>query len=45
MKKIIFKTNDDYFKFFNKFKDNIIVYSLDFTKKMQIRLFYDIMYS
>ena len=43
MKKIIFKTNNDYLYFYNKYKDNIIVYSLDFTKKMQIRLFYDIM--
>lgn len=43
MRKITFKTNDDYLYFYNKYKDKIIVYSLDFTKKMQFRLFYDIM--
>lgn len=43
MRKITFKTNDDYLYFYNKYKDKIIVYSLDFTKKMQIRLFYDIL--
>ena len=43
MRKIIFKENKDYLDFYNKYKDKIIVYSLDFIKKMQIRLFYDIM--
>ena len=43
MKKIIFKENVDYFKFYNRYKDKLIVYGLNFTKTMQIRLFYDIM--
>lgn len=43
MKKIIFKNNKDYFDFYNKHKEQITVYSLSFTKTMQIRLFYDIM--
>lgn len=43
MKRIIFKTNNDYLEFINKYKEQIEVYSLSFTKKRQIRLFYDIM--
>lgn len=43
MKKKIFKTNKDYFDFINKYKAQIEVYRVDFTKTMQIRLFYDIM--
>ena len=43
MRKIIFKTNNDYFTFFNKYKERLIIYEINFTKTMQIRLFYDIM--
>lgn len=43
MKRIIFKTNKEYFDFFNKYKNQIEIYSLNFTKTMKIRLFYDIM--
>lgn len=43
MKKIYFKSNEDYFKFYNTHKEQIIVYSLNYTKTMKIRLFYDIM--
>lgn len=43
MRKIIFKTNDEYLSFFNRYKERILVYSLNFTKTMKIRLFYDIM--
>lgn len=42
MKRILFKTNKDYFDFINKFKEQINVYEVSFTKKMKIRLFYDI---
>lgn len=45
MKKIIFKSNDDYFKFYNQFKDNIQIFQLKFTKTMKIQLFYDIIKS
>ena len=43
MKKITFKTNEEYFKFYNQFKDNIKIYEVKLTKTMKIRLFYDIM--
>lgn len=43
MKKIIFNSNIDYLKFYNKYKEQIEIYSLSFTKTMKIRLFYDIM--
>lgn len=43
MRKIFFNTNEDYFKFYNQYKEQIKVYSLSYTKKMKIRLFYDIM--
>lgn len=43
MKKIIFKTNEEYFKFIEKYKGQINVYLVNFTKTMKIRLFYDIM--
>ena len=43
MKKIIFNTNEEYLKFYNLYKEQIKVYSLNFTKTMKIRLFYDIM--
>lgn len=43
MRKIIFNTNEDYFKFFNRYKDKLTIYALNFTKTMKIRLFYDIM--
>ena len=43
MRKIIFNTNTDYFTFYNKYKDMIKIYSINFTKTMKIRLFYDIM--
>ena len=43
MKKIILKTNEDYFKFLDMYKEQIKIYSLTFTKTRLIRLFYDIM--
>ena len=43
MKKILFKENKDYFDFFNKYREQITIYKLDFTKKWKIRVFYDIM--
>lgn len=43
MKKKIFKTNKEYLEFFTKYKEQLIIYQLNFTKTMQIRLFYDIM--
>ncbi len=43
MKKIKFKNNENYFDFINKYKDNIHVYMITFTRTMQINLFYDIM--
>lgn len=43
MKKIILKKNEDYFNFINNYKEQIIVYMVNFTKTMQIRVFYDIM--
>ena len=43
MRKITFKNNFDYFKFYNQFKENIRVYSLKITKFGKILLFYDIM--
>lgn len=43
MKKIIFKTNEAYLDFINKYKEQIEVYYISFTKTRQIRLFYDIM--
>lgn len=43
MKKIICKTNESYFNFINKYKEQINVYMINFTKTMQIRVFYDIM--
>lgn len=42
MKKIICKTNKSYFDFINKYKEQINVYMINFTKTMQIRVFYDI---
>lgn len=45
MKKKTFKTNKEYFTFINKNKARIIVYKVDFTKTMQIHLFYDIIKS
>lgn len=42
MKKIILKNNESYFKFLNKYKNQINVYMVNFTKTMQIRVFYDI---
>lgn len=45
MRKIIFKTNDEYLTFYNKYKEKLTIYSLDFTKNKHIRLFYDIMVS
>lgn len=43
MRKIYFKTNEDYFRFYNKHKEHLKIYSLDYTKTMKIHLFYDIM--
>lgn len=43
MKKIILKNNKEYFDFLNKYKGQIEIFKLEFTKTMQIRLFYDIM--
>lgn len=43
MRKIRFKENKNYFDFINKYKDHIEVYKVNFTKTMQICLFYDIM--
>ena len=43
MKRIILKTNEDYFKFLEKYKNQLKIYSLSFTKTRLIRLFYDIM--
>lgn len=43
MKRIILKTNNDYFEFFNKYKDQINIYMINFTKAGKIRVFYDIM--
>ena len=43
MKKIIFNKNEDYFKFYNRHKEQITIYYINFTKTMKIRLFYDIM--
>jgi hypothetical protein len=43
MRKKIFKTNKEYLDFFAKYKEQIKIYQLNFTKTMQIRLFYDIM--
>lgn len=42
MKKLILKTNEDYFNFLEKYKEQIEIIKLEFTKTMQIRLFYDI---
>lgn len=43
MKKILLKDNKDYFNFINKYKDQINVYAVNFTKTWKIRVFYDIM--
>ena len=43
MKKLLLKTNKEYFDFINKYKDQINIYEVSFTKKMKIRVFYDIM--
>ena len=43
MKKVILKTNKEYFDFINKYKRQIEIYQINFTKTMQIRVFYDIM--
>ena len=43
MRKIIFNTNDEYFTFYNKYKEMLKIYTINFTKTMKIRLFYDIM--
>lgn len=43
MKKIICKTNKSYFDFINKYKGQVEIYMVNFTKTMQIRVFYDIM--
>ena len=43
MKKVILKTNREYFDFINKYKNQINIYMVNFTKTMQIRVFYDIM--
>ena len=43
MRKIIFNNNEEYFKFYNRYKEKLEVYYLNFTKTMKIRLFYDIM--
>lgn len=43
MKKLIFKSNSKYLEFINKYREQIIVYELNFTKIGNIRLFYDIM--
>ena len=43
MKKLIFKNNNKYLEFINRYREQITVYKLDFTKVGNIRLFYDIM--
>lgn len=43
MKKVILKTNREYFDFINKYKNQIEIYEVNFTKTMRIRVFYDIM--
>lgn len=43
MKKVTLKTNKEYFDFINKYKNQINIYMVNFTKTMQIRVFYDIM--
>lgn len=43
MKRIRLRTNEEYFNFLNKYKNQIEIYSVSFTKTMQIRVFYDIM--
>lgn len=43
MKKVILKTNSEYFDFINKYKNQIEIYEVNFTKTMRIRVFYDIM--
>ena len=42
MKKIILKTNEDYFDLLNKYKEQIIIYEVTFTKSKKIRVIYDI---
>ena len=43
MKRKYFRSNKDYFEFINKYKNNIEIYELRFTKTRLIRLSYDIM--
>lgn len=43
MKRKYFRSNNDYFEFINKYKNNIEIYELRFTKTRLIRLSYDIM--
>lgn len=42
MKKVILKSNQDYFELLNKYKEQIIIYEVSFTKTMKIRVIYDI---
>lgn len=43
MRRKYFRTNKSYFEFINKYKENIEIYELTFTKTRLIRLSYDIM--
>lgn len=43
IKKILIKTNDEYFDFIRRYKEQIHIYEVSFTKTGKIRLFYDIM--
>ncbi len=43
MKRKYFRSNNDYFEFINKYKNDIEIYELTFTKTRLIRLSYDIM--
>lgn len=42
MRRLLFKTNKEYFDFINNYKEQIRVYEVYYTKTGKIRLFYDI---
>ena len=43
MRRKYFRFNNEYFEFINKYKNEIEIYELTFTKTRLIRLSYDIM--
>ena len=42
MKKLILKTNEEYFNFINRYREQLTVYEVYYTKTGKIRIFYDI---